>query len=158
HQATLQIEAERLRSSLLSSVSHDLRTPLSVITGAASALLQESPPLADAARRDLAETIHEEARRLDRLVRNLLDMTCLASGLVKVAKEWQAIEGVIGAALDRLQDQLRDRKVEVSRPPDLPPVPIDGLLVEQVLINLLENAAKYTPSDSAIEISAIQEG
>jgi two-component system sensor histidine kinase KdpD len=157
-QATVQIEAERLRSSLLSSVSHDLRTPLSVITGAASALLQEEPALAPAARRDLAETIHEEARRLDRLVRNLLDMTRLASGAVKVAKEWQPIEGVIGAALDRLEDQFQSRKVEVRLPPDLPPVPIDGLLVEQVLINLLENAAKYTPSDGSIEISAIQDG
>jgi two-component system sensor histidine kinase KdpD len=156
-QATLQIEAERLRSSLLSSVSHDLRTPLSVITGAASALLQEQPPVAPAERRDLTETIHEEARRLDRLVRNLLDMTRLASGALKVAKEWQPIEGVIGAVLDRLEDQLRGRKVDVRLPPGLPPVPIDGLLVEQVFINLLENAAKYTPSGTAIEIAATRE-
>jgi two-component system sensor histidine kinase KdpD len=157
-QATLQVEAERLRSSLLSSVSHDLRTPLSVITGAASALLQTEPALAPAARRDLAETIHEEARRLDRLVRNLLDMTRLASGAIKIAKEWQPIEGVIGAALGRMEDQLQGRKLDVRLPPDLPPVPIDGLLVEQVLINLLENAAKYSPSGTPVEIIASTDG
>jgi two-component system sensor histidine kinase KdpD len=157
-QATLQVEAERLRSSLLSSVSHDLRTPLSVITGAASALLQTEPALTSAARRDLAETIHEEARRLDRLVRNLLDMTRLASGAVKVAKEWQPIEGVIGAALGRLEDQLQGRKIDVRLPSGLPPVPIDGLLVEQVLINLLENAAKYTPAGTPIDVGASTDG
>jgi two-component system sensor histidine kinase KdpD len=157
-QATLQMEAERLRSSLLSSVSHDLRTPLSVITGAASALLESGPTLASPARYDLAETIHEEAQRLNRLVRNLLDMTRLASGAVKVAKEWQLIEGIIGAAIGRLDDQLRGRQVHVHVSPSLPPVPIDGLLVEQVLINLLENAAKYTPIDTSVDISAYTDG
>jgi two-component system, OmpR family, sensor histidine kinase KdpD len=152
--AHLQIEAERLRSSLLSSVSHDLRTPLSVITGSASALLDSESALPPAARRDLMETILEEGQRLNRLVRNLLDMTRLTSGAVKVAKEWQAIEGVVGAALGRLEDQLRDRKVDVRIPPDLPPVPIDELLVEQVLINLLENAAKYAPAGTPVEVSA----
>jgi two-component system sensor histidine kinase KdpD len=157
-QANLQIEAERLRSSLLSSVSHDLRTPLSVITGAASALVESGPALAAGTGRDLAETILEEAQRLNRLVRNLLDMTRLASGAVKVAKEWQAIEGVIGAALGRVEAQLGGRSVDVRVPPALPPVPIDGVLIEQVLINLLENAAKYTPADSVVEISAALEG
>jgi two-component system sensor histidine kinase KdpD len=156
--ANVQMEAERLRSSLLSSVSHDLRTPLSVITGAASALLQSEPALTVATRRDLAETIHEEGQRLDRLVRNLLDMTRLASGAVKVAKEWQPIEGVIGAALGRLEDQLRGRTVDVRVPPGLPPVPIDGLLMEQVFINLLENAVKYAPPGTPIEICARANG
>jgi two-component system, OmpR family, sensor histidine kinase KdpD len=159
HRANLRVEAERLRSTLLSSVSHDLRTPLSVITGAASALLQSAPPPGDEARRDLAETIHEEAHRLDRLVRNLLDMTRLASGAVRVTKDWHPLEGVVGAALERLAEPLHGRNVEVRIPPDLPPVPIDDLLVEQVLINLLENAAKYTPSASPVEIStAIDSG
>jgi two-component system sensor histidine kinase KdpD len=158
HRATLQVEGERLRNVLLSSVSHDLRTPLSVITGAASALLQSAPMLGPAEQRDLAETIHEEARRLDRLVRNLLDMTRLASGAVRVAKEWQPIEGVVGAALERLAQPLRGREVEVRIPPGLPPVPIDGLLVEQALINLLENAAKYTPDGTPLELSAAADG
>ncbi len=152
--AHLQIEAERLRNSLLSSVSHDLRTPLSVITGSASALLESESALTPAARRDLIETVHEEAQRLNRLVRNLLDMTRLESGAVKVTKEWQEIEGVVGAVLSRLDDQLGGRKVDVHLPPNLPLVPIDGVLVEQVFINLLENAVKYTPKGSPIDISA----
>ncbi|MGH7434544.1 MAG: DUF4118 domain-containing protein, partial [Polyangiaceae bacterium] len=156
--ANVQIEAERLRSSLLSSVSHDLRTPLSVITGAASALLQPETPLAAEARRDLAETIYEEGQRLNRLVRNLLDMTRLASGAVKVAKEWQPLDGVVGAALGRLEETLRGRNVEVHLPSALPPVPIDDILVEQVLINLLENAAKYSPSGTPVGISARVDG
>ena len=152
--AHLQVEAERLRNSLLSSVSHDLRTPLSVITGSASALLESESTLTPVARRDLIETVHEEAQRLNRLVRNLLDMTRLESGAVHVAKEWQEIEGVVGAVLSRLDDQLRGRTVTVHLPPNLPLVPIDGVLIEQLLINLLENAVKYTPKGSPIEISA----
>lgn len=153
-QATVQMEAERLRSSLLSSVSHDLRTPLSVITGSASALMESEAPLRPEARLDLVVTIHEEAQRLNRLVRNLLDMTKIASGAVKVNKEWQPLDAVIGAALGRVEDQLGGRKVDVRLPPEVPLVPIDAVLIEQVLINLLENAAKYTPPDSPIDVTA----
>jgi two-component system sensor histidine kinase KdpD len=155
--AHLQIEEERLRSSLLSAVSHDLRTPLSVITGAANALLDAEAVLTAAARRDLEETIQEEAQRLNHLVRNLLDMTRIASGAVKVTKEWQPIEGVVGAALGRVDSVLKGRPVDVHVPPSLPLASIDAVLVEQVLINLLENAAKYTPSGTPIEISAHQD-
>jgi two-component system sensor histidine kinase KdpD len=157
-QAQIQVESERLRSALLSSVSHDLRTPLSVITGAASALAASDSALAASARRDLAQTILEESQRLNRLVRNLLDMTRLSSGAVRVTKEWQPIEGVIGAALGRLEDALRGRNVDARLPPDLPLVPIDGVLVEQLFINLLENASKYSPEGSPIVISARQDG
>jgi two-component system sensor histidine kinase KdpD len=152
----LQMEAERLRSSLLSSVSHDLRTPLTVITGAASALLSEEG-LGKEARRDLQETIHEEAQRLNRLVRNLLDMTRIAAGAIQVAKEWQPLEEVVGAALNRTEDMLGDWKVEVRLPKDLPLVPIDAVLIEQLLINILENAAKYTPKGTEIVIAAKQQ-
>jgi two-component system sensor histidine kinase KdpD len=154
HEAQLQMDAERLRSSLLSSVSHDLRTPLAVITGAASALLQPDAALAADTRRDLTETISEEAQRLNRLVRNLLDMTRIASGAIRVAKDWQPLEEIVGAALNRLDDSLADRTIDVHLPADLPLVPIDGVLIEQVLINLLENALKYTPKGSPIELSA----
>ena len=157
HKAQLDIEAERLRSALLSSISHDLRTPLAVITGAASALIEPNPALADAARRDLQETIYEEATRLNRLVHNLLDMTKIASGAIKVNKEWQPLEEVVGAVLSRTESLLRNHVVEVKLPSDLPLVPIDAVLIEQVLINLLENVAKYTPKGSHVTLSAKQE-
>jgi two-component system, OmpR family, sensor histidine kinase KdpD len=154
----LEIEAERLRSSLLSSVSHDLRTPLAVVTGAASTLREDLGSLSPEARRDLLDTIHEETLRLTRLVRNLLDMTRLASGALRVTKEWQPLEEIVGAALGRVEDRLGAREVTVDLPEDLPLVPIDAVLLEQVLINLLENAAKYTPEGSPIELSARASG
>jgi two-component system sensor histidine kinase KdpD len=156
--ATVQMEAERLRSSLLSAVSHDFRTPLSVITGSASALLDSKAKLPEAARHDLAETIHEEAQRLDHLVRNLLDMTRIASGAVKVTKEWQPIESVIGAAIGRLEEPLNGRRIHVDIASDVALAPIDDVLIELVLINLLENATKYTPAGSPIDINVRREG
>ena len=105
-QAQVQIETERLRSSLLSSVSHDLRTPLAAIAGAASSLLEEHTVLDASTRHELWQTIHEEADRLNRLVNNLLQMTRLESGAVQVHKEWQPLEEVVGAALTRLEAQL----------------------------------------------------
>jgi two-component system sensor histidine kinase KdpD len=152
--ARLQAETEQLRNSLLSSVSHDLRTPLAVVTGATTTLLDEHGPRDPAVRRELLETVHEEAMRLNRLVRNLLDMTRLEAGALKVQKELQPIEEVVGAALDRMDDRLRGREVHTEIPRDLPLVPFDSALIEQVLINLLENATKYTPPGSPIEVAA----
>jgi two-component system sensor histidine kinase KdpD len=154
-QARVQVETERLRSSLLSSVSHDFRTPLAAITGAASSLLEDDgEPLAPATHRELAQSIYDEAERLNRLVRNLLDMTKLQAGAVTVNKEWQPLEEVVGAALTRLEKLLGDHPLSTQLPVDLPLVPIDGVLIEQALVNLLENAVKYTPPDAPIEISA----
>jgi two-component system sensor histidine kinase KdpD len=153
-QAHVRVESERLRNSLLSSVSHDLRTPLATITGAASSLLEEAERLDAAARRELLEAIHEEADRLNRLVSNLLDMTRLESGAVQVRKEWHSIEEIVGAALGRLGKRLEGRVVTTRLPRDLPLVPLDGVLMEQVLINLLDNVVKYTPDRSPIEITA----
>jgi two-component system sensor histidine kinase KdpD len=133
----LEVETERLRSSLLSSVSHDLRTPLGVIKGATSTLLQTEASLAAAARKELLESVHEEADRLNRLVGNLLDMTRLASGALRPKKEWHPIDEIVGVALNRLEDRLCGREVHVTLPRDLPPVPLDAVLVEQVVINLL---------------------
>jgi len=156
--AQVEIETERLRSSLLSSISHDLRTPLGVITGATSTLLQDEEVLIPEARLELLESAHEEAERLNRLVGNLLDMTRVASGMLSPKKEWHPLDEVIGVALNRLESRLADRDIQVTLPPLLPPVPLDAILVEQVLINLLENALKYTPFGTPIEISAIAKG
>jgi two-component system, OmpR family, sensor histidine kinase KdpD len=155
-QARLQIETERMRSSLLSSVSHDLRTPLAAITGAVSSIVQRGETL-DSHVYELAMVAYEEAERLNRLVGNLLQMTRLESGAVKVEKEWQPLEEVIGTTLLRLERLLIDHPLKTNLPDDLPLVPIDGVLIEQVLVNLLENAVKYTPTNEAIELSAWQE-
>jgi two-component system sensor histidine kinase KdpD len=152
--AQVQIETERLRSSLLSSVSHDLRTPLASIAGAASSLLEESAPLDAATRHELCQTIYEEANRLNRLVNNLLDMTRLESGVIQVHKEWQPLEEVIGAALTHLDAQLGAHPFTTHLPADLPLVPLDSGLIEQVLINLLDNAVKHTPPGSPVTLSA----
>ncbi len=154
--ARREIEAEQLRSSLLSSVSHDLRTPLAVITGSTSTLLQGGSGLSDATRQDLLKTVLEEAEHLNRLIRNLLDMTRLESGAVKVKKEWLPLEELVGAALNRVDSRLTGREVHVDLPRALPLVPCDAVLIEQTLINLLENAAKY--STGAIDIAATVRG
>jgi two-component system sensor histidine kinase KdpD len=150
--ARSEMEAEQLRSTLLSSVSHDLRTPLAVITGSASTLLQAPAEVEAATRQELTKNILDEAERLNRLIGNLLDMTRIESGAVRVRKEPQSCEEVVGAALHRLESRLAAREVEVEIPVDLPLVPFDAVLIEQVLINLLENALKY--GDGAIEIRA----
>jgi two-component system sensor histidine kinase KdpD len=152
--ARLRAETEQLRNALLSSVSHDLRTPLGVVTGATSALLEDGAVKDEATRRQLLQTAHEEALRLSRLVSNLLEMTRLEAGTLKVQKETQPIEEVVGAALNRMEDRLRGRDVRTNIPADLPLVPLDSVLIEQVLINLIENATKYAPPGSPIDVSA----
>jgi two-component system sensor histidine kinase KdpD len=150
----VEAEAERLRTALLSSLSHDMRTPLGAITGAASSLLEDRGALADTARHDLLKTILEESQRMNRLIGNLLDMIRVETGVLEVQRDWQPLEEIVGVALIRIEERLKDHPVEVKLPPDLPLLHIDGLLIEQVFVNLLENAAKYTPAGSPIEISA----
>ena len=157
-QEQIEIEAERLRTALLSSLSHDLRTPLGAITGAVSSLLEEEGALSAPTRRELLQAILQEAQRMNRLIGNLLDMIRVESGALEVQKEWQPLEEVVGVALIRLEDRLRGRPVHVSLPSDLPLVPLDGVLIEQVFVNLLENAARYTPAGTPIEISATDLG
>ncbi|HKQ59404.1 MAG TPA: ATP-binding protein, partial [Candidatus Eisenbacteria bacterium] len=149
---------ERTRSALLSSVSHDMRTPLAAITGSASSLRDGSDAMSRETRRELAETISDEAERLNRLIGNLLDMTRLESGAVRARKEWHSVEEVVGAALARLEARLVDRPVRLALAPDLPLVPLDDVLFEQVVWNLVENADKYSPSGAPIEVSAAIEG
>jgi two-component system sensor histidine kinase KdpD len=150
--------AERLRSSLLSSLSHDLRTPLAGIEGAASTLRDGGDALSPETRGELAQTILEEARRMMRLVSNLLDMVRVESGTLQVQHEWQPVEEVIGVALLRLEERLRSHPVTTAISSDLPLVPMDGLLVEQALVNLLENAAKYSPPAAPIDVTVSLDG
>ena len=147
----LQAESERLKNTLLSSVSHDIRTPLAVITGAATSLLDRTLP--SVAREELAATIADESQRLSRHVGNLLDMTRLESGPIELHKEWHSLEEVLGAALERLAPGLDGRHVSIDVTA-VPFVPLDEVLITQVVFNLVENALKYTPAASPIEIRA----
>ena len=150
----MEVEIERMRNTLLSSVSHDLRTPLTAIAGAGSALLEAGAAIPEETRRELLETVLEEAEALNRLVGNLLDVTRLGGGALAPNKEWQSLEELLGVVYARLSRQLRDHPVRSDVPPDLPLFAGDGELIQQVLQNLLENAAKYSPSGSPIDVKA----
>jgi two-component system sensor histidine kinase KdpD len=153
HLAQVQAETERTRNAILSTVSHDLRTPLAAITGAASTFLNSTAGN-DASKRGLVKGIYDEANRLDRLVRNLLDMTRLEAGAVDLHTEWHPVDEVVGAALTRLGDRLQQHDLKTDVPQDLPLVPLDGVLIQQVLINLIENAVKFTRPGGRIALTA----
>jgi two-component system, OmpR family, sensor histidine kinase KdpD len=151
--ALVSMESERLRNSLLAALSHDLRTPLTVLVGLAESLCLTKPELSTA-QRETAEAITEEAHRMSALVSNLLDMARIESGGVKLNLEWQQLEEVVGTALEATRSILKQHHVDIRLPRDLPLVRFDALLIERVLVNLLENAAKYTPAGSTVTISA----
>ena len=159
---TLKVEVLRrtdaLRAALLSSVSHDLRTPLSSIKAAASSLLQEDVQWDDEARHSFALAIVREADRLNRLVANLLDMSRIEGDALKPEKEWYPIDELIHDVVDRMQPVLQGHVVHTDLPADLPPVKLDYLQIDQVLTNLLENAARYTPAGSPIDIGVRLDG
>jgi two-component system sensor histidine kinase KdpD len=155
--AHLEAEAEKLRNALLSSLSHDLRTPLGSVEGAASTLLRDDA-LPVAQRRELATTVVEEAQRMGRLVANLLDMVRVESGSLQVHGEWHVVADVIGGAALRVEPRLAGRALTVDVPASLPLVMMDDVLVEQVLVNLLENALRHTPASSPIDIGAAGRG
>ncbi|HET9047136.1 MAG TPA: ATP-binding protein, partial [Casimicrobiaceae bacterium] len=152
-QALIQMESERLRNSLLSALSHDLRTPLAALVGLAESLAITRPPLSDA-QRDTAQAIADEARRMSSLVNNLLEMARIESGEVKLRREWQPLEEVVGSALKAAQPALAGHRVDVALARDLPLVEIDATLIERVLYNLLENAGKYTPPGTVVTLAA----
>jgi two-component system sensor histidine kinase KdpD len=149
-----RVEAEFLRNTLLSSVSHDLRTPLAAISGAAEALTHADGGIDNSARRELAETVLGESQRMSRVITNLLDMTRLESGGLVLKREWQPLAEVVGAALRHVEPALRGRAVRTDLPADLPMVLIDAVSMEQVLINLLDNATEYTSPGTPIELTA----
>ncbi len=151
--AQMQIEAERLRNSLLSAISHDLRTPLATIVGSASALLEDEGQLLPDDKLDLSRAILDEAERMSNLINNILDMARLDAGVVKLNKQWHPVEEIIGTVLTSLQKHLSGRQVKVNIPPGIPLIYADAVLIEQVLINLIENALRYTPSGTNIEIT-----
>ncbi|MDF0673996.1 MAG: sensor histidine kinase KdpD [Nitrospira sp.] len=153
-QAHVEAESERTRNAILSSVSHDLRTPLATITGAASSLVEGQGELSAIDRQELARSIYREADRLDRLLKNVLDIMRIETGAVQLSKEWHPLDEIIGAALARLEGRLRDHTVNTSLPAGLPLAPVDGVLLEQVVINLIENAVKYAPARTMIELAA----
>lgn len=151
-QAQMRIESETLRNSLLSAISHDLRTPLASIVGAASTLVDEDAQLTSQDRQELTLTIYDEALRIANLTNDILDMARLESGQAQLNKQWYPLDEIIGGALTRMEKKLEDRTVNTRLPEELGLVRIDAVLIEQVLINLLENACKYTPSASPIDI------
>lgn len=151
--STVQMESERLRNSLLSAISHDLRTPLASLVGLADTLSLVSPPLS-VPQTEIANAIRQSAQRMITLVNNLLDMARLESGKLRLHCEWQPLEEVVGSALTACDPILGVRPIEVRLAEDLPLLHLDAVLFERVLINLLENAVKYTPADKAIHIGA----
>ena len=156
--ARVTAETERLRAALLTSVSHDLRTPLASIIGSLTSLRSYGRRYDDAAREGLMATIQAEAERLNRFIGNLLDMTRLESGAIELKPEPVDLGEIIGTALQRAGRLLAEHRVEVEVAPDLPPLSLDYLLLEQALFNLLDNAAKYAPPGSLIRVAARREG
>ena len=154
HAAQLEMVSERLRSSILSALSHDLRTPLTALVGLAESLTLSKQALPQPAL-DTAEALREQALRLSSLVSNLLDMARLHAGRVKLRKEWQPLEEVIGASIQLLGRTLAAYPIRVNLAPQLPLLEFDAVLMERVFCNLLENSAKYAPPDTSIEITAL---
>ena len=152
-QALIHMESERLRNSLLSALSHDLRTPLAALVGLAESLALTKPPLSPE-QLESAHAIAEEARRMGALVNNLLEMARIESGEVKLRRQWHPFEEVVGSALKAAQAALVHHRVEVKLARDLPLVEFDATLIERVLYNLIENACKYTPSATIVTVAA----
>lgn len=148
------MESEKLRNVLLAAILHDLRTPLTALVGLADSLQRGPSPLSGEQAR-AAQAISDEARHLSALAGNLLDMARLQSGAVNLRSDWQSVEEIAGSAIRQAQHALKGRVVSTALPPDLPLVEFDAVLMERVLVNLLENAAKFSdPHDGPIEISA----
>lgn len=156
-ESRVQMEAEKLRNTLLSAISHDLRTPLAAIQGATSLLLS-SPNVDPGVRLDLLMSVHEEVEYINRMVTNLLDLTRLESGRVEIQRELQPLEEIVGTVTDLLEKRLKDHPLKISLSPELPMIPMDAALVQQVIFNLLDNAVHHTYTGTPVELSAEVEG
>lgn len=155
--ARLVSEREQLRSALLSSVSHDLRTPLASIIGSTSTLLEYGTQLSRKDSRDLLHNVLGEAERLNRYIQNLLDMTRLGQGGLSLDRDWTAFEDILGSALHRLDSALAEIKLSVDLPETLPLLYVHGALIEQALVNLLDNAIRFSPAGGGIRVQAAVE-
>jgi two-component system sensor histidine kinase KdpD len=153
-QTELLQATEKLQTALLNSISHDLRTPLVSITGALSSLEEDNAHLDEETRLGLVRNARAEAERLNRLVGNLLDMTKLEAGALRLRLEPSDLQDVVGAALEQLSNRLGKRQIILNIPDDLPLVSLDFVTITQVLVNLLDNALKYSPASTAIEVGA----
>lgn len=153
----VETETERLRSTLLASISHDLRTPLTVMAGASSALVEGSETLAEEERLALARSIHEQARTMSEQVTKVLQMTRLETGAITVERDWASLREIAGAVLMRLAERLAAHRLLVNLPEDLPLIRVDAGLIDQVLSNLLENAARHTPPGTVVRLRAERE-
>ena len=150
----LEAETERIRNTLLASISHDLRTPLAVISGASSSLAERGEQLPAEERRALAQSIYHQSQEISDLVAKVLDMTRLESGAIDLRRDWGSLAEISGAVLRRLDERLSTHMLMVDLPADLPLVRVDVALIEQVLGNLLENAARHTPPRTLIRLRA----
>lgn len=155
--ARVAAETESLRNTLLASISHDLRTPLAVIAGASSTLAERGGDLGEPTRMSLARSIETKAREMSELVSNVLDLMRFESGHITLRREWHTLDDLVGSALSRIDERLREHPVEVAVPADLPAVHVDAELIVQTLVNLLDNVIKYTPVGTPVRISARHE-
>ncbi len=151
--AQLAAQTEAVRNALLAAISHELRTPLATIVGASSSLANPPASMTEPARRELAQTVSEEARRMSEVVTKVLDLARLQAGATRVNADWHPVDEVVGSALSRLSERLAGHKVTTRLPKQTILARFDAVLIEQVLMNLVENAAKYTPPGCRIEIA-----
>jgi two-component system sensor histidine kinase KdpD len=152
--ASIDAETEGLRNALLASISHDLRTPLAVISGASSSLAERGDRMDSAERAALARSIFEQSQQMSQLIANVLEMTRLEAGSIALERDWHALGEIAGSVLRRLRAPLEGHPLELGLPADLPLVRVDATLIEQVFANLIENAARYTPAGTTIGLSA----
>src|SRR5205823_4083645 len=159
-QAALEIEAEteRIRSALLASISHDLRTPLAVMAGASSSLAESGERLSEADRHALAKSVFDQAREMSEHVAKVLQMTRLETGAIKVDRDWASLGEIAASVLARLRERMTEHRVIAEVPADLPLLRVDATLIEQALGNLLENCAKHTPPGTVVRLRAQRRG